>query len=436
MHERSARHHSPVANGRMNAPGPEEVPFTGPASPRQLAALQRTAGNRAVAAAFSRPRPAVPVVQRWAFVGGTLVPAGAPGLNPAMQAFTTDQVVRDYTDQAEFRAHADGRTDYLGNLPGPSAGTWVRFSPTGTNLIGENHTHVTLEHVVRAVGTTNFVYEPFAVDRLPAGSRMRLAYEAENAQRFADFGVAGARKKRQFGMESLFPKMGFAVGLVIPYLTVGADLTGLQPGQYVGQPAQRYLKIAWGHAGDLAAKEARRLLPPQPPAEVRALIQEYNASRATLDPFITGLPVNGYLGTALGTPAAQALVPALRRFCEAFVEAMLLRSGTDTGLTRAERRTLRGMPRGTAGEREALFADWRNLHFAHTAAAAARRGVRYAGMGALHLDYLEQRGLPPRSHAFDLRGPDLTRFENLTAMRRTAALAQPPVQPPAPVQVP
>jgi hypothetical protein len=277
MPERSAQRGGPSAPRRSEhlQERSEElaaVPLfrQGRVAPGHLAALQRTVGNRALTAAIVGGRPGVRdgvVVQRWAFVAGTQVEAHNPTLNPAMQAFVADRLVRNYTDEAEFRAHAAGTTDYLGNLPGPaSAGTWVRFSRTGTNLLGENHTQVTLEHVVRAVGTQSFVYEPFAVDRMPAGSQMRTAYETENARRFQDFGVAHVADKRQFGGESLFPKMGFGLNLLLPYLAGAGNFGPLKSGGYVGQPVQRYVKIAWGHTQDVAAQLAwwRSTTPPVP----------------------------------------------------------------------------------------------------------------------------------------------------------------------------
>ena len=437
MPQRSTRHDSAVPSRRAEPlrERPEEQPAVvalrhGLVAPQQTAALQRAVGNRALAGALAGGRVRSPaarptptggvVVQRWAFVSGTQVPHDDATLDPAMRAFASDHLVRDYTDRAEFQAHAARTTDYIGNLPGPaSTGTWVRFSRTGTNLLGENHTEVTLEHVVRAVGTTSFVYEPFSVDVMPPGSQMRRAYETENTQRFQALGVAGAADKRRFGGESLFPKMGYGLNLLIPYLTGAGNLGPIQTGGYVGQPAQRYLKIAWGHAKDVAAKEAQRRMPwPRPSRELRALAREFNASRAALDGFITGLPVDGYLGDALATPAGQPLLPALLSFCQVFVAAMLARTSTDSGITRRERRALGRMPRAGQDEKEEVFGRWRNLHFAHATAAAAGRGVRYAGMGRLHLDYLRAQGLPPNSHPYDMTGADLARFES-----RTLALA-------------
>lgn len=420
MWERSAQRRHPVP-GSASLSQREEYPANVPLRPgfrdrAHLAELQRTVGNRAVAAFLGHAQPGGrkrAVVQRYAFVAGTQIPADDPGLNPAMQAFARDNLVRNYTDRVEFGAHAAGATDYLGNLPGPaSTGTWVRFSPSGTNILGENHTEVTLEHVVRAVGTRSFVYEPFSTDEMAAGSQMRTAYEAENAQRFHDFGVAHVADKRQFGGESLYPKMGFGLNLLLPYLAGTGNFDPLKAPGYTGQPVQRYLKIAWAHTKDIAAKVAQRRFPwPRPSREIRNLVREYHASQAQLDAFITGLPVDGHLGDALDTVAGRPLVALLRTFCEAFVAAMLARATNDTALTRRERRHLRRMPKTSHTNKEAVFSDWRNFHFARATAAAARRGVRYAGMGRLHLDYLTGAGLPPNSHSYDMTGSAIARFE-------------------------
>jgi hypothetical protein len=42
----------------------------------------------------------------------------------------------------------------------------MRFEPTGINLLGEDHTKVSLDKVLPVVGSTSFIYEPFAADTL------------------------------------------------------------------------------------------------------------------------------------------------------------------------------------------------------------------------------------------------------------------------------
>jgi hypothetical protein len=280
------------------------------------------------------------------------------------------------------------------------------------NVLGEDHTFVTLREVAPAVRSTSFVYEPFSDDDLPAGSRMKAAYERENDDRFRAMGVAGVADKRQFGAESLYPKMGYSLTLLLPFLTgPRRRLAALKSAGYVGQPIQRYLKIAWAHAADVAAAG-----PPLDRVQ-RRLARVHDAHRARLDAFITALPVDGFLGDALDTRAGRRLRPALAEFCQAFTKAMLARAGSDTTLTAAERDRLARLHRRRG--RGVVFAQWREMRFLHAVTAAAARGVRYAGMGRNHLTVLLGNGtLPSGATAFDMIGRDLAAFETLTADRR------------------
>jgi hypothetical protein len=404
-HERRASHR-PDEGADERAPTP----------PAALLALQQGAGNRAVANL---------VVQRYAFVRDKQVNPSHPSLTPAMKAMAADTTVRDYKDGGEYADHAAGKTDHIGTLQAGSPGTWVRFPRAGSNLLGEDHTKVTLEHVVRAVGSTNFIYEPLAIDDMSALPSMKAAYEQENAARLTRMGVGGTADTRKLGSESLFPKIGFNMAALLPELQGGPKFEGLKAAAYFGQPAQRYLKIAWGYGKDVAGeiaglKAAKRPVPP----ELTRLAATAKRLTPALDAFITGLPVEGFLGDALDTTAGRKHVPDLVRFCTDAMNAMTARIATDAVLTEAERKTLQAMPRATAEQKGALFAVWRDMEFSHAVRAAVARGVRYAGMGQLHLAALQAEGLPPNSHAFDMQGLDLADFKTKTD--RLAGKAKPP----------
>lgn len=404
---------------RRSARRPGGSGLSGALAPGQIEALQQTAGNRAVVSLLKRtPAP----VQRWAWVSGAQVNPSDQGLTTEMKAFASDKVVRDYGSDSEFKHHAAGATDYLGNLPGPaSRGTWVRFSPNGTNLLGERHTEVTLEQVVRAVGTTSFIYEPFSVDAMAPGSAMKAAYETENQARFASMGIGSVADKQPFGAESLFPKIGYGMNLILPFLRAG-DLDALKPAAYRGQPGQRYVKIAWAYAKDVAGEVAAlKAQNKQPPAELTKLKKVRKQVDADLDTFITGLPVDGFLGDALDSLAGKKVIQPLITFCEAVLDAMLARASTDATLSQTERDDLNKMKKGSETEKSALFSKWRNLHFLHAVRGAAARGVRYAGMGREHLKYLIGEGLPPNSHPYDMHGKELADFELLTKNLATSA---------------
>ena len=135
-----AEEHRPAAHPHVDDDRAGET-ARAPAAPAELLALQQGAGNRAVAAL---------VVQRHAFVRDKQVKPSHPSLTPAMKAMAADTTVRDYHDGGEFADHAARKTDHIGTLRAGSPGTWVRFPKTGSNLLGEAHDHVKLDHVVAA----------------------------------------------------------------------------------------------------------------------------------------------------------------------------------------------------------------------------------------------------------------------------------------------
>lgn len=268
--------------------------------------------------------------------------------------------------------------------------------------------------MVAAVGSKSFIYEPLSVDTMAPGSAMKAAYETETKDRFARMGLAGVADKKQFGAESLFPKMGYGLNLLLKILGTG-NIDALKPAGYVGQPAQRYLKIAWGYSKDVDGEIAALKAAKQPvPKELSDLQQVRAGLSAQLDPFITGLVVDAFLGDALDPPEQRKLIPPLITFCHTFVAAMLARAGTDPALSETERTGLKGMKSATRDEKQEVFAKWRNLHFSRAVKDAVGRGVRYAGMGRAHLDYLRAEGLPANSHPHDITGQGIAAAELLT----------------------
>ena len=363
-------------------------------------------------------------VQRHAFVGGTQVKKSDPDAVGAVASFVTDDVVRDYTTKDELKKHAANGTDYLGNL---DDGTWVRFSPTGINLLGENHTKASLDKVLPHVNSKSFIYEPFSDDALASGSAMKTAYETENKDRFKTFGVDNEPDKQQFGAESLFPKMGYGLNLAIPYFDGSKPISGLKKAGYVGQPIQRYLKIAWGHSKDCDASVKQKVAAKQPvKPKIADLVKIYNEVKGVLDPFIAPLPVDGFLGDELEKPGKAALLPSLLKFSLAFTEAMVEAATADPSsrLKPAEKAKLDGSATTSAADKDKLFSDWRNFKFEDSVAAAAKRGVRYAGMGQAHLDHLLAVGLPSGGHPFEMDGDDIKKFRDKTNALRGKAVKQ------------
>ncbi|MGH9969845.1 MAG: DUF4157 domain-containing protein [Pyrinomonadaceae bacterium] len=360
-------------------------------------------------------------VQRFAFVKEKQIEKSEKDFTKIMKNWVSDSVVRNYTDVAEFKDHTEKKTDYLGNL---KDGTWMRFSPTGINLLGENHTKVTLQQVVPAIGTTNFIRERFSSDVLTAGSELEKAYERENIEEFKKMGIEKEKDKAKFGAESLFPKIGFGLTEALPYLEGREPMSDLDKTGYLGKPVQRYLKLAWAHSKDnkvtvdkkLKAKEA---VPPK----MEALATVHGSVAGKLDKFITSLSVDGFLGDELGKKKNAALLAPLAEFAKAFTDAMVELAATEKSsrLSAAERKRLSSAKSISEADKKKLFSEWRDFLFEDNVKAATARGVRYAGMGQAHLDHLVAVGLTKDQHPFEMDGKDITAFRDLTDKLKKAA---------------
>jgi len=360
-------------------------------------------------------------VQRFAFVNEKQIEKSEKGFTPKMKKFVTDTTARNYTGVDEFEKHAGEKTDYLGNL---ADGTWMRFSPVGINLLGENHTTVPLEKVLPAVGSKNFIYEPFSSDVLTAGSNIKSAYEGENQGLFKTFGVEKEKDKQQFGEESLFPKIGFALTLAIPYFEGKVKMIDLDPDGYVGQPVQRYLKIAWGYSKDnqkVVAQKRKAKQSIQPKMEALATV--HASVEPKIDKFITSLVVDGHIETELDKKANASLRAPVAEFAKAFTEVIVEMAATEKSsrLSDPERKTLSAAKATSESDKISLFSKWRDFLFEDNVKAATKRGVRYAGMGQAHLDHLVAIGLEKNQHPFEMDGKDITAFKALTNKLEKAA---------------
>jgi len=353
-------------------------------------------------------------VQRFAFVNEKQVEKSKTDFTPEMKKMVTDALVRNYTGLDEFEKHASKQTDYLGNL---ADSTWMRFSPTGINLLGENHTHVTLEQVIPAVGSKSFIYEPISSDKMKASSKLKESYEVENQERFKRFGIEKEKDKQPFGAESLFAKMGYGLTLAIPYFEGKQPMSDLGKGNYVGQPIQRYLKIAWGHSKDNKLEVEQKLKAKefvQP--KMAALAAVHSSVEGKLDKFITALVVDGFIGDVLVKKENASLLSPLAEFANAFTEAMVRRAASDPSsrLSTGKRLSLTGSSKTSEKDKMKLFTEWRDFNFEDNVKAATKRGVRYAGMGQAHLDHLVAIGLEKNQHPFEMDGKDITAFKTLT----------------------
>jgi hypothetical protein len=379
-------------------------------------------------------------IQRHAFVKGTQVTKADPVATGKVLGFVTDDLVRNYETKEELQAHAAGQTDYLGNLiGGPANGTWLRFFPDGTNVLGESHTLVPLDPVLAAVGSRSFIHERFASHDLVKGSLLEKVYSADNADRFASFGIQDETDKTKYGAEPLLPKFGFVLIDAIGYFDKSKPLGGLKSPNYAGKPYQRYLKMAWAHAKGCQVDVAKALSKKQkPPPKLLAMAEAVGATTDALDGFITGLVADGYLGDAIvarsklganGVASVEqgqldALLKALLVFCRAYIDAVVEFAATPgaSHLDEGGRNKFSGQT--TDQDKKELFKDWRNSEFAKTLLAAAQGGIRYAGMGRAHYTAMIEKGLPDNTHPFDMIDKDLEAFKAETNKLKLKAVKQ------------
>ena len=367
-------------------------------------------------------------VQRHAFIAGKQVLKRDPVATGAVAKLVTDDRVRDYVSADELKRHATGQTDYLGNLS-DAARTWVRFSPTGINVLGEMHgSDTSFDRVAPAIGTKSFIHEGIATDQLPAGSETKKEYDGGNAERFKNLGIDKQKDKTKFGAESLLPKIGFVLSRLLPFLqgTEGVDTLTKPDKVYDGTIFQHYLKLGWAYGKDVRMQVAMMGAATQlPPPKLGALAEIVDALRGVLDPFITALPEPGNLGDALVKPAGRKLLRPLAQLAQAFIDAMIEQAITDPSsrMNAAQKKKFEG-GKTTQAENTKLFVDWRNFEIEDAVNAAAARGVRYAGMGAHHLYYLQTGKLPSNAHAFDMSGADAAAFEEATLKLKDTAVPQ------------
>ncbi|WP_433290704.1 hypothetical protein ACQPZQ_00065 [Pseudonocardia sp. CA-142604] len=406
----------------------------------RLLTLQRLAGNAAVNRALRQPTslpqpsPAPSAltslavsVQRAAWVGGQRVDASSgAALTPEMHELAADRDVHDYQDENEFRRHAAGQTDYLGNIEHQRPEynrIWVRFSPTGLNVVGENHAQVTLPDIVKAVGTRSFIYEPFPTDDLSANPATAAASDRANVGPMAALGIRENDNIRQFGAESLFPKLGYAFAGMMPLAT--PDNLSRMNG-FTGKRLQHYLVIAWTYGGEVRAEvEARNQrtsaeVADEPVEQHRAeaKIAKFHDTQQLLGGFVDALQSDAELGVSLADWRAahpeslDRLLGELREFGRNFIELLAAKVDEDTSLSKSDQKYVKANPNLDR------FQYWRDMKFQASALAAHARGVRYAGMGANHMRDLRRRlGLNRGIHYYSISEEGLAQAKMLTRRR-------------------
>ena len=367
-------------------------------------------------------------VQRYAFINGMQVKRTDPIIHgAAMMDMVTDIMVRDYLTPDEFKNHAAGATDHIGNLDDDKR-TWLRFPTTGLNVLGEMHeTESSFDHVRPAVNAKKFISEAISSEDMPKGSQLDAAYQAEHADRFKSFGIENEKDKKQFGAEPLLPKVGFAMTGLMPYLKIDPKATqsvkDLTSDNYAGKIGQALLKEGWAYSTDIRTQVALERAAFAPVAAKRgALADTVDSLFGILDPFITALPVHGFIGDPLSQPKNAPLIVPLRQFIQALIDALVEVAAGDPSakLSPAQQKKLSD-PKATNEDKGKMFLDWRNRNIANAVKDAARRGVRYAGMGWAHMKYIKDHGAPAGVQIFDMNGDNIIEFENYTDELKSAA---------------
>jgi hypothetical protein len=157
-------------------------------------------------------------------------------------------------------------------------------------------------------------------------ARSKRAYLTENTELLEKFGVALDSDLTLVGGESLFPKITDTVAELVLYFEGTADMQDMtsDDDNYLGQPDQRYLKLGWAWAKDLvdnAGTEAEE-----------ALVLAVTTHTEILDPFITTLPVDGFLGDPLVEEEHEDKYGPLLALCQAFVPVMIERAQRITAM--------------------------------------------------------------------------------------------------------
>jgi hypothetical protein len=116
-------------------------------------------------------------------------------------------------------------------------------------------------------------------------------------------------------------------------------------------------------------------------------------------------------------------LPRLLKLSQAVVDAMFEKALSDPTARLDDKRKKELGSAPSNDDKFKVFADWRNFNFEDSVTKAASSGVRYAGMGAGHLYHLQDtKTLPKGSHAYDMSGDDLDKFERQT--KKLAARAK------------
>ena len=363
--------------------------------------------------------------QCYAFIGDKQVLPTDDGAGGAAAPMVGDTVVRSYDSAAELQDHAGGQTDYMGNL---ADGTWVKFSPKGTNVIGEVHgSAVTLPTILPAIKASNFVYEGLASDSLADAPNTKDTVAQQTGPLAASLGLEQGATAAHGG-ESLDPKIGYCMADLAATLQGGGlDTLCSGPNQYSGKPAQRYFSVAWSYSQDNLAKVTKKGEESCTAGE-RGLATWHTQLAPDVEEVLGHMTPDGFLGDAMKKcKDLNETEAAVRLFAVAVRDAIIEIALADpkSGLIGSQKNTLKD-PNASHGDKSEVMDVWRNNRIVESVRAAVAAGVRYAGYGEMHLDDVKWAGIA--ANRYYMGGKDLAQFQSET--QKLAGIAKPTDKPP------
>ena len=387
-------------------------------SAAELIALQRTAGNRAVARLLGSgpgsPRQArIRPLQREVRIDGGKKKVDENyykngegffiGLRFLIADLINDPVRRVFRDAAELEDYALGLTDYIGDVKTNKSGTfWLRVPKDQLTVIGESHDSDdgNFEDVILAFDTGRFKYEPYhdAPSAIPLTGTTAQLDKTVDQYRATHLDPGKYQLNfdpTKFGdksLENIVIKSYFSVSTVLKDF-IGASKKQREDAQWKQRPSNRdyswgerqalYFSIAIHVAADLAKNNFGPVDPKESPLtkSERKLTETYLAQQKELDAFMKAKDGDELIAMyELTAPGGFANLPALAAFGWAY-QRYAVQYAADLGKSSGNKDLVNAIAKGPTWDalnaaREAII--WKKVQ------EAKASGYLLVGMGDAH----------------------------------------------------
>jgi hypothetical protein len=402
----------------------------------RVLALQRSAGNRAVARMLAPPHARPDAVPHRRLHRAVRIDGGKKkvdenyykngegyfiGMRYLIPKLIDDPVKRVFQDAAELENYALGLTDYIGDVQTKKAGTfWFRVPKDKLTAVGEAHDSEdgNFEDVVLGLNTGRFKYEPYhdAPSAIPLSATKSQLDKTVDQYRVTHldpgkYQLGYDASKWDRSLENIVVKTLFSASTVLKDY-IGAPVNKREEETWKKRPSNRdyswgerqalYLSLAIHIAADIAKKDFGPVDPTESPfvKSERKLKDTYTSRQADLDAFMKAKDGDELIAMyELTSPNGYANLPALKDFAlayQAYAEQYMLDLGASSGnaalVAAATSMTGAGGP------------DWANLNAAREAIMwqkvqdAKAGGYLLVGMGDAHRQSLktklEAAGIP------------------------------------------